>query len=326
MSALASSDLHRQTIFVEGVAQLAGRYDGFLLDQWGVLHDGAAAHEGAVACLRALRAAGKRVIILSNSGRGGSENDAILASMGFHRDLYDVVVSAGDDARDALLRRDEPGYRDLGQRCLPLTRPGEQHLADGLGLTLVEAPEEADFLFTLSIDAERQSAAGWRAVLERALRLGLPMICGNPDRHRVHPGGRLLEAPGAVALAYERMGGTVHYHGKPEARIYRTCLERLGLPPNRLLAIGDSLEHDLAGAARAGVDCLFIAGGIHRDELSWNEGSQAFRRSCEDLFARNAGAPRYCLPTFAWEPDSGTMSSSAGLTPTNNTSEGDSQC
>jgi len=216
MSAPASSDLRLRTAFPDGVSQLAGRYDGFLLDQWGVLHDGAAAHEGAVACLEALRAAGKRVVILSNSGRDGSENEAILASMGFRRELYESVVSAGDDARDALTRRDEPAYRDLGTRCLPLTRPGEQHLAAGLGLTLVEMPEQADFLFVLSIDAERQSVAGWRPVLERALSRSLPMICGNPDRHRVHPGGRLLEAPGAIALAYERMGGAVHYHGKPE--------------------------------------------------------------------------------------------------------------
>ena len=290
----------RQTLFPEGMAELAGHYDGFLLDQWGVLHDGAIAHEGAVACLQALRAAGKRVVVLSNSGRGGSENDAILAGMGFHRDLYDIVVSAGDDARDALLKRDEPIYRDMGLRCLPLTRPGERYLADGLGLTLVETPEQADFLFTLSIDAERQSAEGWRPVLERALSRGLPMICANPDRHRVHPGGRLLEAPGAVALAYEGMGGTVHYHGKPEPRIYRTCLERLGLPLGGILAIGDSLEHDVAGATRAGIDCLFIAGGIHRDELSWGEGGEAFRRSCEALLAREARTPRYCLPGFAW--------------------------
>ncbi|MCU4179253.1 TIGR01459 family HAD-type hydrolase [Bosea sp. BH3] len=312
MSAPASSDLRHRTAFPDGVSQLAGRYDGFLLDQWGVLHDGAAAHEGAIACLEAMRAAGKRVVILSNSGRDGSENEAILARMGFSRDLYDSVVSAGDDARDALLRRDEPAYRDLGTRCLPLTRPGEQHLADGLGLTLVDAPEQADFLFVLSIDAEKQSVAGWRPVLERALSQGLPMICGNPDRHRVHPGGRLLEAPGAIALAYERMGGVVHYHGKPEPRIYRTCLQRLGLPPSRLLAIGDSLEHDVAGAARAGVDCLFIAGGIHRDELSWSEGDQAFQRSCEALFARNAASPTYCLPTFAWGTGSHTASSAAG--------------
>lgn len=299
MSAPALSE-PRQALFPAGVAELAGRYDGFLLDQWGVLHDGAIAHEGAVACLEALRSAGKPVIILSNSGRDGSENDAILASMGFRRDLYDVVISAGDDAREALLQRDEPAYRALGSRCLPLTRPGEQHLAGGIGLTLVETPEEADFLFMLSIDAERQSVASWRPVLERALSRGLPMICGNPDRHRVHPGRRLLEAPGAVALAYEAIGGTVHYHGKPEPRIYRTCLARLGLPPGRLLAIGDSLEHDVAGAARAGVDSLFIANGIHRDELNWSEGSQAFRRSCEALFARNPDMPRYCLPTFAW--------------------------
>ena len=104
MSAPALSE-PRQALFPAGVAELAGRYDGFLLDQWGVLHDGAIAHEGAVACLEALRAAGKPVVILSNSGRSGAENARQLAKFGFARELYDEVISAGDDARDALTAR-----------------------------------------------------------------------------------------------------------------------------------------------------------------------------------------------------------------------------
>jgi HAD superfamily hydrolase (TIGR01459 family) len=281
---------------------LAPHYDGYLLDQWGVLHDGSKPYPQAIDCLERLRAAGKAVIILSNSGRRGSENEAVLASMGFGRDLYDHILSAGDDARDALTRRDEPVYRDLGRRCILLARPGEEHVADGLGLERTTDPLVADFVLNLTMDSQTQSVAGWRPLLERCAAQGLSMVCGNPDRYRVHHDGRLHEAPGLIALAYERMGGTVHYHGKPHPRIYRSCVGLLGLQPARMLAIGDSLEHDVAGAAGAGVDSLFIAGGIHKRDVSWSSAGWALPEDCLRLFSAERIRPRYCLSWFAWEP------------------------
>ncbi|CAH1665182.1 conserved hypothetical protein [Hyphomicrobiales bacterium] len=300
MSAPALSELRARTAFPAGMAELAAGYDGFLLDQWGVLHDGTRPYAGAIDCLERLRAAGKAVIILSNSGRSGRDNEAVLAGMGFARHLYDRVASAGDDARDALATRSEPAYRALGPRCLLLARPGEEHLASGLGLALVETPGEADFIFVMSMDSERQSVAGWKPVLTEALRRGLPMVCGNPDRYRVHADGTLHEAPGLAALAYERMGGIVHYHGKPHPRIYRSCLRFLNRPTERLLAIGDSLEHDVAGANGVGIDACFIAAGIHRQELDWTLDSELVAESCDALFARADQHPRYCLARFAW--------------------------
>ncbi|MGO4263972.1 HAD hydrolase-like protein, partial [Lysobacter sp. TAB13] len=146
---------------------------------------------------------------------------------------------------------------------------GEDHLIDGLGLTRVERIEDADFLFTLSMNPPQQSLAGSRSVLEAAAARDLPMICGNPDLYRVHADGSLHEAPGLVARAYAELGGRVRYHGKPEPRIYRSSLQRLGLAPRQVLAVGDSLEHDVAGATGAGIDVAFIAGGIHRQDLGW---------------------------------------------------------
>lgn len=300
MSAPALSEPQAQTALLSGLAEIAERYDGFLLDQWGVLHDGTHPYPLAVASLERLRAAGKTIIILSNSGRRGSENEVVLARMGFGRHLYHHIVSAGDDARDALLKRSDPAYGALGWRCLLIARPGEAHLADGLGLTVTGDPDAADFVLNLSLDAETQSVAGWAAPLQRAAARGLPMICGNPDRHRVHADGRLHEAPGLVALAYEGMGGTVHYHGKPHPRIYASCLALAGLKPDRILAIGDSLEHDVAGAAGAGIDSCFIAGGIHKDDLDWDGGAGRLAESCGRLFARERLSPRYSLAGFAW--------------------------
>ncbi len=272
-------------------------YDGFLLDQWGVLHDGVRPYPGAIAALEMLRGAGKRVIILSNSGRRGAENVKQLATFGFVPGLYDEVVSAGDDAREALAARDEPFHRALGRRCLLLAREGEAHLAEGLGLDLVEDVAAADFILLMTMDPPRQSVAGWMNLLKAASARRLPMVCANPDLHRASPDGGLQEAPGLVARAYEQLGGAVRYHGKPEPRIYRTCLAKLGLDRSRVVAIGDSLEHDIAGAQGAGIDSVFIAGGIHRDEIAC-DGAVMDTASCLALFARASRTPTYALPLF----------------------------
>lgn len=283
------------TTFPDGLVALLPRYDGFLLDQWGVLHDGARPYPGAVAALEMLRRAGKRVIILSNSGRRGAENAAQLAKLGFARELYDEVVSAGDDARDALAARGEPFHRALGRRCLLLARQGEAHLGEGLGLDLVDDVAVADFILLMTMDPPRQSVAGWMELLRTASGRRLPMVCANPDLHRASPTGGLQEAPGLVARAYEQLGGTVRYHGKPESRIYRTCLAKLGLDRSRVVAIGDSLEHDIAGAEAAGIGSVFIGGGIHRGEIGW-DGATMDPASCLALFTRTGRAPTYALP------------------------------
>ncbi|MEI5663965.1 TIGR01459 family HAD-type hydrolase [Bosea sp. CCNWLW174] len=283
------------TTFPDDLAALMPRYDGFLLDQWGVLHDGIRPYSGAVAALEMLRRASKRVIILSNSGRRGAENATQLAKFGFAGELYDEVVSAGDDARDALAARDEPFHRALGRRCLLLAREGEAHLAQGLGLDLVDDVALADFILLMTMDPPRQSVAGWMSLLEAASARRLPMVCANPDLHRASPDGGLQEAPGLVARAYEQLGGIVRYHGKPEPRIYRTCLAKLGLDRGRVVAIGDSLEHDIAGAQGAGIDSVFIGGGIHRGEIVW-DGAAMNPASCLALFARAGRSPTYALP------------------------------
>jgi HAD superfamily hydrolase (TIGR01459 family) len=299
MPASASPEAIAAVAFLDGLAPIVSRYDGFLLDQWGVLHDGRNAYAGARECLAHLRAAGKAVAIVSNSGRRGSDNAALLARMGFPRALYDHVVSAGDDARDAILHDPDPFYRALGKRCLLLSRAGDEQLVDGLGLTPVRRVEDADFLFVLGIDSPRQSVAGWRGVLEAAAARGLPMVCGNPDIVRVDAGGNRYEAPGQLGHAYAAMGGSVRYHGKPQQRIYRTALRLLGLPEQAVLAVGDSLEHDVAGAAGSGIDAAFVAGGIHRNDVAWLSPTRLDAASGRRLFARVNIVPRYAVPSFA---------------------------
>jgi HAD superfamily hydrolase (TIGR01459 family) len=282
------------------MASVIDRYDALLVDQWGVLHDGVRPYPGAVDCLARVRAAGKTVVILSNSGRSGAENARFIERMGFDRGLFREVLSAGDDARDAVMTSDDPFYRNLGKRCLLLARERDTRIVDGMGLDVVTDVEQADFLFALSIDAPRQSVGGWEPVLTRAAARGLPMVCGNPDLAQVTPDGTLLEAVGLVAVRYAELGGRVRSHGKPDRRIYEACLRRVSCPRERIVTVGDSLHHDVLGANGVGLASVLVASGVHRDELGIAFGESPDPGRCAILFAQAGAVPDHVVPSFRW--------------------------
>jgi HAD superfamily hydrolase (TIGR01459 family) len=282
-----------------GIAPLASAFDGFIIDQWGVLHDGTRAYPQAAECLRRLREAGRRVVVLSNSGRREAANVRLLEETGFPADFYVRVVSAGEDAREALAKRVNPFHARLGTRYFAFTRAGDDSLLAGLPLERVERIEDAQFLVVIGIDSPRRSGAEYEEDLQRALACGLPMVCANPDLTRVSPDG-LVDAPGLLARRYEESGGEVFIHGKPHPAIYGSCLEALGCDPGRVVAIGDSLEHDVLGASRAGLKSAFVCGGIHADELGAPWGHLPAPQAMRRLLAQAPARPDYLVPAFAW--------------------------
>lgn len=288
-------------IALAGVAALARDYDGFIVDQWGVLHDGTRPYDGAVDCLEQLRRAGKHVVILSNSGRREEGNIRLMAEMGFDRRLYERFVSAGEDAREAIERRTHAFHARLGRRYYAFTRGDNVSLLDGLPLERVRRVEDADFLVVIGIESPQSTLADYEPLLAAGASRRLPMVCANPDVARVSPDG-LVDAPGAIARRYEALGGEVFYHGKPHPAIYDACLEALaGCAREKVIAIGDSLEHDILGASRVDLASAFVAGGIHLEDLraaGWGRLPEpdAWRSFIERAPAR----PDYLLPAFVW--------------------------
>lgn len=303
MSAPASPDPVRTTAAIRSHAGMAGlvpRYDGYIIDQWGVLHDGIRPYPGARECLKRLRDLGKRVVILSNSGRRENDNVELMARIGFERSLYDRLISAGEDAREAIEARTEPFHSRLGKRCYAFTQDGDTGVLDGMSIEVVPTIAEADFLIVLRMDAMQRDLAGHEDDLRAGIARKLPMICANPDLSRVSPQG-IIDAAGVLARRYEELGGAVFYHGKPHPAIYRSCLQTLGIDDkHRVLAIGDSIEHDILGASRVGIDSAFIAGGIHGPELceAWGKppAPESWRRFAAGIIAQ----PNYLLPAFVW--------------------------
>lgn len=287
-------------VLLGGVSMLAARFDGFILDQWGVLHDGSTPYPGAQDALARLRAAGKRIAILSNSGKRATPNIELMAAIGFPREHYDAMVSAGEDAHRQLKERSDPFYAKLGRSCVALMRPADHVLLEGLGLEIVERPADADFLFLIGLDPRLPRIEDYDPLLREAAARGLPMVCANPDIVRAAPDG-LHPAPGMVAQRYEALGGQVRYHGKPHRAIYRSCMEALNLKDeSRIIAVGDSLAHDVAGAAAAGLRSAFVAAGIHAGELGVAHGEMPSRGALAALLAKAPARPDFVLSAFVW--------------------------
>ncbi len=258
---------------IEGLAELAGRYRGFIIDLWGVVHDGVAPYDGALDCLRRLRAAGGRVVLLSNAPRRAAFAEAALARMGVTRALFDGIVTSGEATWIALA-----AY--AGARVYHLGPDRDRNVLDGLPVVRVDHPKEADVVVNTGPDDRRDptSIDGFLPELRSCLDSELPMICANPDLEVVSAGRRLVCA-GALAQWYEARGGQVRWIGKPDPAVYDLVWPMLGdIDRGATLAIGDALRTDVAGARAVGVDACWILGGIHAVEdpaSAWSEAAAA---------------------------------------------------
>ena len=209
--------------------------------------------------------------------------------------LYHNVMSSGEEAWQYLARRDDPFYTTLGRRCLHIGSERDTGIRAGLGLELVAAAEEAEFILNTGPAGWDDQIEDYAPLLRRALARGLPMVCANPDLVVMH-GGRLALCAGALAQWYEESGGRVRWHGKPFPSVYDACLDLLGMDDrSRILAVGDSLRTDIAGAAGAGIDSVLIIGGIHADELALAAGITRPRANRE-CATRGLLQPGRCWP------------------------------
>ena len=278
-----------------GMAALAAEYDGFILDLWGVIHDGVNPYPGAADCLARLRDAGKRCVLLSNAPRRNGAAEAMLRRMGLGAELYSGVLTSGEAVHLELGRRTDPWFAALGHRVWHLGPERDRNVIEGLGLEQVAAPAQADFVLNTGPDDHRSptDVAEFETELQDCARHGLPMICANPDLEVIRGGVRVICA-GALAARYQQMGGTVRSIGKPDPAIYGPVLEMLGTPKSRTLAVGDSLRTDIAGAAAAGVASCWVLGGIHGDALGHDHGAAVAEAAAAGL------SPVAIIPRFVW--------------------------
>ena len=277
--------------------EIAADFDGILCDVWGVYHDGVRVHPAASRALAGFRGRGGHVVMLTNAPRPAPVVVETMRRLGGRDSDYDSVVTSGDAAR-AFLAAGSWGWRayHLGpDRDGPLLRD--------LPLETVPLEESEFILCTGLFDDRRERPEDYAPLLARARERDLPMLCSNPDRFVDH-GTVRLPCAGSLAAAYEALGGEVAWFGKPYPPVYETALAALDLaagkplPRDRVLAIGDGILTDVAGAAALGLPCLFITGGLARTELRGPNGLLTLD-GLDAFLARHGAAPMAVMTGLA---------------------------
>ncbi len=281
---------------IDSLAEIAGGYDLVFSDVWGVLHNGMKAHPAACDALVAIRKAGVPVILLTNAPRQAPVVVGQLDRLGVPRAAYDAIVTSGDISRDYI--RTRPGE--------PIHHVGPKRdlvVFEGLDTRLVGIEEAAYVVCTGLVDDRTETPDDYRERLQRMKARDLFFLCGNPDKV-VEVGHDLIFCAGAIGDRYQSLGGEVLYAGKPYEPAYAACFryaERITgkqARDARVLAIGDAMRTDVAGAVRMGFDCLFLAEGIHADVLLGPEGIKA--QGLAGLIRDTGQHPRYVMRKLAW--------------------------
>lgn len=267
-----------------GVSEFAQEYDAFLLDIWGVIHDGEALYPGVLETLRNLRSLGKKILFLSNAPRRAAKVMKALARFGISEDLYDEVMSSGEAAFLKL-------SQERGKKYFYI---GPEKDADLLSeAPLSQAPaHEADFAVATGFDEDDSTLSEKLPQIKEALASSLPLFCVNPDIVVVKQNGKRLLCAGVIAEHYAKQGGRVSYFGKPYPDVYEYSLALLGIAKEKIIAIGDGPETDIKGARRAGLASALVTGGILKAELEKN--------TLDNLCGKANVSPDRVLKAFTW--------------------------
>ena len=266
--------------------------DVWFLDIWGVLHNGVKPFAGAVAACRKFRETGGHVILVSNSPRPRDGVVKQLDAVGVAREAYDAVITSGDVSRRLIAAHN-------GETVFHLGPERDLALYEGTGAKPGNANEARVVVCTGLFDDERETPANYSAQLASFKARGLEMICVNPDI-KAERGGRIIYCAGALAEAYQTIGGKIHYAGKPYAPIYQEAfalaegLKGKPVAKSQVLAIGDGVKTDIAGALSAGIDAVFVSSGVHV------EPGEQLTRAAARLFPNANSRPIAIMNRLVW--------------------------
>lgn len=286
---------------IDGVHRLAPAYDGFILDLWGVLYDGGQVFDYALDVLERMKMSAKKVVILSNGPRRAAVVEERIAKAGIPRNLYDSVMSSGEEAWLSLKGEiADPWYRDLGRRLFYIGPESDRPMLEGLDITEADSAADSDVILAVGPFDQADTVSDYEDMLTVAAARHIPMVCANPDL-LVHRLGTVEICAGSLAERYEELGGPVRWHGKPHPSIYRSGMHLMGeIEKSRVLAVGDSFRTDIRGANGAGIDSLFVIEGIHRDDLLGTDGKPDAARLADEV-VRAGAVPTYAMRRFEWQ-------------------------
>jgi len=271
------------------LADIAPKYDALICDIWGVLHNGATAFSAACSALKHFRERHGRDVLLTNAPRPAKALEDQFRRFGVPLDCFDAIVTSGEAARADLARRSAA----VRLAMLHLGPERDRNVFEGLNIALSDHAHAELVLCTGLYNDDHETPEDYAGLLAGLRKRDLVMLCANPDLV-VQRGGQLVYCAGALAQAYEDIGGSVVYYGKPHRPIYDAALATLK-GASRMLAIGDGLHTDIRGANAAGIDALFIADGIHGEDVA-----EFTARHIAELFAETGVHAVAAMRALVW--------------------------
>jgi HAD superfamily hydrolase (TIGR01459 family) len=285
--------------YYSSFAPLASRFDAFILDLWGVIHDGQNLYPGAGDALKRLRADGKKIVLLSNAPRRAASVAEVMNRMGVTDRFYDALITSGEAGYECLADSSSPLFRPNGGGYVYIGLEKDRHILKGLPYYETDDAKDAQFLLLSHSFYDNQPMIELEPLLARCLAANLPALCINPDMEVVRQSGEQVYCAGKLAAGYEAGGGRVVYFGKPHPVVYEASFKALGgIAHSRILAVGDNLATDILGAHKAGLKSALVTGGILRKSLG-EPGTEAYKAACAALFTRTV-RPDYVVPAFNW--------------------------
>lgn len=279
------------------ISEIIDNYDAFIIDLWGVIHDGIEAYPGVNECLEQIKSKGKQSIFLSNAPRRSIRAIEGLQRVGVPDGLYDHVITSGETTYE-YLKSDE---HSLGKKFFMLGPDRDAGLMEGTEYSPTPSPTEADFAIVTGLDNDESTVEEIHPELNECLANKLTMICANPDIIIVRQSGVKALCAGAIAEEYQQMGGKIIQFGKPYKSVYEKCFDYLSkTPKSRIAMVGDNLDTDIKGANNAGIDSYLIAGGILGKDLGIKHGELPPIDKLEAICKTASISPTAVLPAFIW--------------------------
>ena len=256
------------TRIIGSLAEIATDYDVLFCDLWGCVHNGITAYPAAIAALQEFRRGGGQVCLMTNAPRPAAQVEASFGRLGIPRDAWDVIVTSGDAAQDAMFAG------AVGRKVWHLGPAKDDSFFDvppewndAPPIERVPLEEAEGIVCTGPFDEDTETPEDYRARLLLARVEGMKLLCANPDIV-VDLGERRIYCAGAIAEFYTDLGGDSLYFGKPHPPIYDLARRKLNLKDGaRVLCVGDGINTDIAGAVGEGLDSIFITGGLAAEHM-----------------------------------------------------------
>lgn len=244
---------------INGIREIAPDYDHFIVDIWGVVHNGLKLYPGTQEVFQELQNAGKQAILLSNSPRRSQEVAQQLSSLGLGASSYHLLHTSGEETFNLLQEHQQKWHRVYPLMSVDRHSTLRQELEE-LGFKTVDNLYDADLL--LNTGPDNLIVELYRDFLREAMDHNVPMLCANPDV-AAYVGSERVVCAGALANAFEEMGGEVFYVGKPYPLVYQRVFQHFrDFNPSRAICVGDGVMTDILGAHNVGLASLLIGTGL----------------------------------------------------------------